>query len=45
MRRADSRREAASVIAAQTALALLYDSAGWYLVWVCGRVDACAVVG
>ena len=36
--RADLRREAAAVIAAKPASALLYDSAVWCLVWVCGRV-------
>ena len=37
MRHADLRTEATAVIA-MPASALLYDTAGWYLVWVCGRV-------
>ena len=37
MRHADLRREATAVIA-KAASALLYDTAVWYLVWVCGRV-------
>ena len=34
MRHADLRREATAVIA-KAAPALLYDTAVWYLVWVC----------
>ena len=37
VRHADLRREATAVIA-KPASALLYDTAVWYLVWVCGRV-------
>ena len=37
MRHADLPREATAVIA-KAASALLYDTAVWYLVWVCGRV-------
>ena len=37
MRHADLRREATAVIA-KAASALLYDTAVWYLVWVCGCV-------
>ena len=44
MRHADFRREATAVIA-KAASALLYDTAVWYLVWVCGRVGVCFVVG
>ena len=36
MRHADLRREAAAVIPAKPASELLYDTAVWYLVWVCG---------
>ena len=46
MRHADLRREVAAVIVAKLASALLYDTAVmWYLVWVCGRVGVCFVVG
>ena len=45
MRHADSRREAAAVIAAIPASALLYVTAVWYLVWVCGVVGVCFVAG
>ena len=41
---ADLRREATAVIAKE-ASALLYDTAVWYLVRVCGRVGVCFVVG
>ena len=44
MRHDDLPREAAAVIAAKPASALLYDTAVWYLVWVCGRVGVCFVV-
>ena len=44
MRHADLRREATAVIA-KPASALLYDTVVWYLVWVCGRVGVCLVVG
>ena len=44
MRHADLRREATAVIA-EAASALLYDTAVWYLVWVCGRVGVCFVAG
>ena len=44
VRHADWRREATAVIA-KPASALLYDTALWYLVWVCGRVGVCFVVG
>ena len=44
MRHVDLRREATAVIA-KAASALLYDIAVWYLVWVCGRVGVCFVVG
>ena len=44
MHRADLRGEATAVIA-KAASALLYDTAVWYLVWVCGRVGVCFVVG
>ena len=37
MRHAGLRREATAVIA-KAASALFYDTAVWYLVWVCGRV-------
>ena len=37
MRHPDLRREATGVIA-KAASALLYDTAVWYLVWVCGYV-------
>ena len=43
MRRADLRREATAGIA-KAASALLYDTAVWYLVWMCGRVGVCFVV-
>ena len=42
MRHADLRRKAIAVIA-KAASALLYDSAVWYLVWVCGRVAVCVL--
>ena len=42
MHRADLRGEATAVIA-KAASALLYDTAVWYLVWVCGRVGVCFV--
>ena len=45
MRYADLRREAAAVMAAKPASALLYDTAVWRLVWGCGRVSVCFVVG
>ena len=35
MRHTDLRRETTAVIA-KAASALLYDTAVWYLVWVCG---------
>ena len=44
MRRADLRREATAVIA-KAVSALLYDTAVLYVVWVCGRVGVCLVVG
>ena len=44
MRHADLRREPAAVIAAKPASALLYFTAVWYLVRVCGRVGMCFVV-
>ena len=44
-RHADLRREAASVISAKPASGLMYDSAVWYLVWVCGRVRVRFVEG
>ena len=44
VRHADLRRKATAVIA-KAASTLLYDTAVWYLVWVCGRVDVCFVVG
>ena len=44
MRHVDLRRETRAVIA-EAASALLYDTAVWYLVWVCGRVGVCFVVG
>ena len=43
VRHADLRREATAVIA-KAASALLYDTAVWYLVWVCGRAGVCFVV-
>ena len=42
MRHADLRREATAVIA-KAASALLYDTAVWYLVWVCGCVFCCGM--
>ena len=45
MRHADLRQEAAPVTAAKPASALLYDTAVWYLIRVCGRVGVCFVVG
>ena len=49
MRQADLRREAAAVIAAKAASALLYDAAVRYIpgigVWVTGRVGVRFVVG
>ena len=44
VRHADLRREAKTVTA-KPASALLYDTVVWYLVWVCGRVGVCFVVG
>ena len=44
MRHADLRPEATAVIA-KAASALLYDTAVWYPVWVCGRVGGFFVVG
>ena len=44
VRLADSQREATAVIA-KPASVLLYDSAVWYMAWVCGRVGVCFVVG
>ena len=44
MRCADLRRRATAVIA-KPASALLYDTSVWYLVWVCGCVGVCLVVG
>ena len=44
MRHADLRREATAVIA-KSASALLYDTAVWYPMWVCGRVGVCFAVG
>ena len=44
MRHADLWREAIAVII-KAASALLYVTAVWYLVWVCGRVGVCFVVG
>ena len=44
MRHADLRREATAVIGKE-ASALSYDTAVWYLVWMCGRVGVCFVVG
>ena len=44
VRHADLRREATAVIA-KAAWSLLYDTAVWYLVWVCGRMGVCFVVG
>ena len=41
---ADLRREATAVIA-KPASVLFFDTAVWYLVWVCGRVGVCLVVG
>ena len=38
MHHADLAPEAAAVIAAKPASALLYDTAVWYLVCACGRV-------
>ena len=43
VRHADLRREAPGV-GAKAASALLYDTAVWYLAWVCGRVGVCFVV-
>ena len=43
MRHADLRRDTTAVIV-KAASALLYDTAVWYLVWVCGRVGVCFVV-
>ena len=42
MRHADLRRGATAMIA-KAALALLYDTAVWYLVWVCGRTGVCVL--
>ena len=44
IRHADSRREGTAVIA-KASSALLYDTAVWYLVSVCGRVGVCLVMG
>ena len=44
MRHADLRREATAAIA-KAASAPLYDTAVWHLVWMCGRVGVCFVVG
>ena len=44
MRHADVRREATAVIG-KPASARLFDTAVWYLVWACGRVGVCLVVG
>ena len=44
MRHADLRREATAVIP-KPASALLYDTAVWYLVWVCEHVGVCFAVG
>ena len=41
MRHAELRREAAAVIAAKQASALLFDSAVWYLVYGCVGVWVC----
>ena len=43
MRHVDLRREARAVIA-KAASALLYDTAVWYLVWVCGTWNGCVGV-
>ena len=45
LRNADLQREAAAVIAAKPASAMLYDTAVWYLVWACWHVGVCFVVG
>ena len=42
VRHADLRGEATAVLA-KAASPLLYDTAVWYLVWVCGRVSVCFV--
>ena len=42
MHHADLRGEATAVIA-KAAPALLYDTAVWYLVWVCGTCYGCVV--
>ena len=44
VRHVDLRREATTVIANATST-MLYDTAVWFLVWVCGRVGVCFVVG
>ena len=44
MRHADLRGGETAVLAKE-ASALLYDTAVWYLVCVCGRVGVCFVVG
>ena len=38
-------RLAATAVIAKPASALLFDTAVWNLVWVCGRVGVCFVVG
>ena len=45
VRHADSQREPTAAVIAKPASALLYDTAVWYLVWVCGRVGVCFAVG
>ena len=45
MRHADLLREATNSSDSQASVSALYDTAGWYLVWVCGRVGVCLVVG
>ena len=42
MRRSDLRGEATTLIA-KPASALLYDTAVWYLVWVCGHMWVCVL--
>ena len=44
MHHADLRREATAAIA-KAASALLYGTAVWYLVWVCGTWYGCVVPG
>ena len=44
MHHADLLREATAVMS-HASVSALYDTAVWYLVWMCGRVGVCLVVG